>query len=53
MKGKNKLGDLSKVYIQLTEDKRDMLISTAKKLLKIQKSNDQNPLPIDEKKKTD
>jgi hypothetical protein len=55
MKGKtDKLDDLSKVFRQLTDDRRDTLILTAKKLLKLQRSNNNpNPLPIEEKKKTD
>ncbi|GHV25848.1 hypothetical protein AGMMS49940_15700 [Spirochaetia bacterium] len=55
MKGKtDKLDDLSKVFFELTDDRRDTLILTAKKLLKLQKSNNNpNLLPIEEKKRAD
>ena len=53
MKGvATKLDDLSKVFIELTEEKRDTLLKMAKKLLKVQKSND-DPSPIEEKRRID
>jgi hypothetical protein len=53
MKGKTKLDDLSKVFFELTEERRDTLISTAKQLLKVQKSNVPIPSPIEKKKRAD
>jgi hypothetical protein len=53
MKGKTKLDDLSKVFSQLTDERRDTLILTAKQLLKVQKANVPIPSPIAKKKKAD
>jgi hypothetical protein len=52
MKGKvNKLDDLNKVFMDLTDNRQNMLILSAKKLLKIQKSI--KPALIAKEKKAD
>jgi hypothetical protein len=54
MKAKaSKLDEISKVFSKLTEDGRDTLILTAKKLLKVQKANVPIPSPIEKKKPAD